>query len=116
MRPGRWNCRVAGVGGGEVAIGEAAIEDVPGGGFVKVEALGLLVGFIPVEAEPLETFVDGLTLASVLRSTSVSSRRKTMVPLLGRAKSQLKMKVRALPTWRKPVGEGAKRTRGAAEA
>jgi hypothetical protein len=35
-----------------------------------------------------------------------------MVPLLWRAKSQLKMKVRALPTWRKPVGEGAKRTRG----
>jgi hypothetical protein len=25
------------------------------------------------------------------------------------------MKVRALPTWRKPVGEGAKRTRGGAE-
>ena len=26
------------------------------------------------------------------------------------------MKVRALPTWRKPVGEGAKRTRGRAES
>jgi hypothetical protein len=24
----------------------------------------------------------------------------------------LKMNVRALPTWRKPVGDGAKRTRG----
>jgi hypothetical protein len=35
-----------------------------------------------------------------------------MVPPLWRAKSQLKMKVRSLPTWRKPVGEGAKRTRG----
>src|SRR6185437_13468149 len=35
-----------------------------------------------------------------------------MVPLLWRAKSQLKMNVRALPTWRNPVGEGAKRTRG----
>src|SRR6266478_4167570 len=50
--------------------------------------------------------------ASVLRSTSVSSTRRIMVPLLWRAYSQLKMKVRALPTWRNPVGEGAKRTRG----
>jgi hypothetical protein len=39
-----------------------------------------------------------------------------MAPWLWRAKSQLKMKVRALPTWRKPVGEGAKRTRGAITA
>src|SRR6185312_11616252 len=54
-------------------------------------------------------------LASVLRSTSVSSRRRTMIPPLWRAKSQLKMKVRALPTCRKPVGEGAKRTRGVGE-
>ena len=35
-----------------------------------------------------------------------------MVPPVRRAYNQLKMKVRALPTWRKPVGEGAKRTRG----
>jgi len=52
------------------------------------------------------------TEASVLRSTSVSSRRRTIVPPFRRAYSQLKMKVRALPTWRKPVGEGAKRTLG----
>jgi len=31
---------------------------------------------------------------------------------LWRAYSQLKIKVRALPTWRNPVGDGAKRTRG----
>jgi len=36
-----------------------------------------------------------------------------MVPPVRRAYSQLKMKVRALPTCRKPVGEGANRTRGA---
>lgn len=35
-----------------------------------------------------------------------------MVPLFRRAYNQLKIKVRALPTWRNPVGEGAKRTRG----
>ena len=52
------------------------------------------------------------TEASVLRSTSVSSRRSTMVPAFRRAYNQLKMKVRALPTCKKPVGEGAKRTRG----
>src|SRR5207248_11316314 len=53
-----------------------------------------------------------LSDASVLRSTSVSSSRKIIVPWFRRAYSQLKMKVRALPTWRNPVGEGAKRTRG----
>src|SRR5437660_12734835 len=52
------------------------------------------------------------TEASVLRSTSVSSRRSTMVPAFRRAYNQLKMKVRALPTCKKPVGEGAKRTLG----
>src|SRR5580658_7237500 len=52
------------------------------------------------------------TEAWVLRSTSVSSSRRIMVPPLWRAYSQLKMNVRALPTCRKPVGEGAKRTRG----
>jgi hypothetical protein len=35
-----------------------------------------------------------------------------MVPPLWRAYNQLKINVLALPTWRKPVGEGAKRTRG----
>ena len=34
------------------------------------------------------------------------------MPLFRRAYNQLKIKVRALPTWRKPVGDGAKRTRG----
>src|SRR5579862_417064 len=53
-----------------------------------------------------------LTDASVLRPTSVSSRRKIIVPPFRRAYNQLKMKVRALPTWRNPVGDGAKRTRG----
>jgi hypothetical protein len=38
-----------------------------------------------------------------------------MVPPFRRAYSQLKMKVRALPTWRNPVGDGAKRTRGLIE-
>src|SRR5271154_3303001 len=51
------------------------------------------------------------TEAWVLRSTSVSSIRSTIAPPLCRAYSQLKMKVRALPMCRKPVGEGAKRTR-----
>src|SRR3981081_818987 len=37
--------------------------------------------------------------------------RKTMVPRGGRAKSQLKSAVRAPPTCKYPVGEGAKRTR-----
>jgi hypothetical protein len=39
--------------------------------------------------------------------------RSTKTPLFPRAKSQLNSAVRALPTWKNPVGEGAKRTRGA---
>ena len=53
-----------------------------------------------------------LTEASVLRSTSVSSIRRIMVPALWRAYNQLKINVLALPTCRNPVGDGAKRTRG----
>src|ERR1019366_3818765 len=37
----------------------------------------------------------------------------TNAPPWRRAKSQLNRAVRALPTWKKPVGEGAIRTRGA---
>src|SRR3974390_1015026 len=48
-----------------------------------------------------------------LRSVSVSSMRRTKVPPCWRAYSQLNRAVRALPTWKYPVGEGAKRTRGA---
>src|SRR3954465_11998945 len=49
--------------------------------------------------------------ASVLRSRSVSSIRSTKVPPVLRAKSQLKSAVRAPPTWRYPVGDGANLTR-----
>src|SRR5580704_10903260 len=49
-----------------------------------------------------------------LRSSSVSSMRSTNVPECWRANSQLNSAERALPTWKYPVGEGAKRTRGAA--
>src|ERR1700722_5608082 len=38
--------------------------------------------------------------------------RRMKTPPAWRAKSQLKRAVRAPPTCRKPVGEGAKRTRG----
>src|SRR5882724_4368413 len=46
-----------------------------------------------------------------LRSRSVSSIRRIMVPAVLRAYSQFTSAVRALPTWSWPVGEGAKRTR-----
>src|SRR6266850_2092052 len=49
--------------------------------------------------------------SSVERALSVSSMRSRKVPPLFRAYSQLKSAVRAPPTWRYPVGEGAKRTR-----
>ena len=49
--------------------------------------------------------------SSVERVGSVSSMRRMKVPWLARAKAQLKIAVRAPPTWSLPVGEGAKRTR-----
>src|SRR5437773_187591 len=51
-------------------------------------------------------------MSSDERSASVSSMRRTKTPPSRRAKSQLKSAVRAPPTCKCPVGEGAKRTRG----
>ena len=44
-----------------------------------------------------------------LRASSVSSIRSTNVPPLWRASAQLNSAVRAPPTWKKPVGDGAMR-------
>src|SRR5262245_32083419 len=52
------------------------------------------------------------TSSSRERSRSVSSMRSTRVPPVWRAESQLNSAALALPTWRRPVGAGAKRTRG----
>ena len=45
------------------------------------------------------------------RSVSVSSIRRMKLPLPCRASNQLNKAVRALPTWRWPVGDGANLTR-----
>ena len=44
----------------EVAIGEAFSLDLERCGPVKIEALGLLVLFVPVEAQPAQPLEDGL--------------------------------------------------------
>ena len=44
-----------------------------------------------------------------LRASSVSSMRSTNVPPTRLASAQLYSAVRAPPTWKKPVGDGAKR-------
>src|SRR4051794_40533723 len=49
--------------------------------------------------------------SSVFRARSVSSTRRTKVPPVCFAWSQLNNAVRAPPMWRYPVGDGAKRTR-----
>src|SRR3954468_24436910 len=54
-------------------------------------------------------------LSSVLRALSVSSMRRRNWPPNFRAYSQLNSAVRAPPTWRYPVGDGAKRRRGLSE-
>src|SRR5438552_18713733 len=51
------------------------------------------------------------TISAVERSKAVSSMRSTKVAPNRFAKSQLNSAVRAPPTCRYPVGEGAKRTR-----
>src|SRR5438045_4085245 len=51
------------------------------------------------------------TEACVERSRSVSSTRRTNTPLLWRANAHEYSAVRAPPTWRNPVGLGAKRVR-----
>src|SRR5271157_764007 len=51
------------------------------------------------------------TISGEERSKSVSSMRRTSVPPQCRSNSQLNSAVRAPPTWRYPVGEGAKRRR-----
>src|SRR5262245_56858878 len=47
------------------------------------------------------------------RSASVSPSRRMKVPFARSDTSQLSSAVRALPIWRYPVGDGAKRTIGA---
>ena len=47
-----------------------------------------------------------------LRASSVSSMRSTNVPPRRWASAQLYSAVRAPPTWKKPVGDGANRRRG----
>jgi hypothetical protein len=97
--------------GVKVAVRQALVEDRPGQRPVQVQPLGLAVFLVPAQLQPPQAFEDGVSDCRVLRSTSVSSMRRIIVPRFRRAYSQLKMKVRALPMCRKPVGEGAKRTR-----
>ena len=73
------------VGRREVAIGKALGEDGFGLLAVQGKALGLLVLFVPGRPSQRSPSKMDWTLASVLRSTSVSSRRNTMVPSLWRA-------------------------------
>jgi len=70
---------------------------------VQIDALGLLVFFVPAEAQPLQALENGVD-----RGIGVALD-------IGIVDSQLKIKVRALPTWRKPVGDGANRTLGLPE-
>jgi len=55
------------------------------------------------------------TSSGRFRSTSLSSTRRIIVPPCRRAKNQLNSAVRAPPTCKYPVGEGANRTRTALE-
>ena len=51
---------VAGLGGREIAIGQALVEDGFGDFAVQGEALGLAVLLVPAEIEPAEAVEDGI--------------------------------------------------------
>jgi len=70
---------------GEIAVGQALLEDGFGHLTVQGQAIGLPVLLIPAEIEPSQALEDGGEGASVLRSTSVSSMRRIMTPPLWRA-------------------------------
>ena len=87
---------------------------------VNIQAFGLAIGsirsaqvrpFVPVEAEPLEVGDELIFVAGFAAFDIGVFDAQDHVPPFCRAKSQLNRAVRALPTWRWPVGEGAKRTR-----
>jgi hypothetical protein len=82
-----------------------------GGFFVLGEAMRLVGALAPVEAEPREVVDDACSYSLVERARSVSSMRKRTVPPCGIANSQFINAVRTLPTWMRPVGDGAKRRR-----
>ena len=93
----------------------AGIEPAPlfqalGRRLVARHARRLTLLALPGEPEPGEVPRMPSAKASVERCTSVSSRRSQNVPPCLRANSQLRMAVRTLPTCRRPVGLGAKRT------
>ena len=60
MRPARTIARLRRLRGREVAIGQALGEDRFGQLAVQAEPLGLLVLFVPLQAEPAQSFKDGL--------------------------------------------------------
>ena len=67
---------------------------------VQIEPLALPVKFVPPKSSHFRPSKIESSDSWVLRSTSVSSMRRIMVPSLWRAYSQLKMNVLALPMWR----------------
>ncbi len=76
---------VARVGGRKVAISQAFLKDGVGDLAVQSQTFGLLVLLVPAQIEPAQPFEDRIDGGVLLRSTSVSSRRRTMVPPLRRA-------------------------------
>ena len=68
--------------------------------------------FIPIEPKPAQPVVDRAgRFLGVARLVGVLDPQDKFPAVCGARKSQLKSAVRAPPMWRKPVGEGAKRTR-----
>ena len=88
------------MGGSEVAIGEALIEDGLAQLLMQGEALGLAIVLVPSEIEPGEAVEDGVERClGVALDVGIVDAQDHGAPLW-RAYNQLKIKVRALPIWR----------------
>ena len=108
-RPPAPRCRSSGTPRRATAIprrGRGIRAAAPTGGTAEVAAR--LDPFVPVSPSQRRSSRMAASDARVERSKSVSSIRRTNVPPVRRASSQLKSAVRALPTWSWPGGAGRK--------
>jgi len=78
---------------------------------MQSEPLGLLVFLVPIQTQPAQPVKNGIDRGFCITlnvSVVEPQDHRSAVPA---GIQQLKINVRALPTCRKPVGDGANRTR-----
>ena len=94
------------------AFGVFAVDRQPVGLAIRTVRSANIGAFVPIEAQPFQ-IADELVFEASFAALDVGilDAQHHDSALGWRANSQLNSAVRALPTWRWPVGDGAKRTR-----